>query len=992
MRFLKILNFIAAGLIFSVSLHAYIVNEKVQFADQLNLLAGWDGNGITGVGSEPNNFGWACTVISSTGWTQAGSGAVRYMDNAWAYAPGRMLFVRWDGAGGTTGASIYSLPVQLEANKTYEYRIKYTHHSNTKTDFILGVNSKSDNSGLSLVNQTLSPNTQSYKEAVFQISAPQTAKYYITIASNAGGMLGSIQGLSMVEIPSVLHLSDTIINLNFFNESKTIQVFPNGSSDSIHIQVDSPAKVSVQSLSSAGGEITLSSDNYQSGNAELNISQGVDILKLNIGLNFPEGFLPEKRIDTLTTNGAWCWFADPRSLYYKGTKEQTYFSWITTEGDIVVASYNHQTGEYLQKTVWANWQSDDHDNPSLLIRDDGRIIVFFAKHFGPPIKRMITTNPEDISSWSSDYELGNNVTYPYPFRIGKTVYVLYRGEASWHPHMVVSTDNGETFGAAKEFISGGGQRPYTRYAQGSDGSIHVAVTTGHPRNEPSNKIYYCRFKDNIFYRADGSVIKNFADGAVDISQLEVVYDASVGKGWIWDIALEPETGFPIMVYASFPTNDDHRYHYARWDGTKWKNIQITEAGKWFPQTPLGVDEYENNYSGGLILDYDDPTTVYLSKQVKGVFEIFKYKTADYGHSWDVKAITWNTPSHLLNVRPIVPRHHKKGYFDVIWMRGQYVFYANQQYHTSLVYTAADSAFDIQSLSVDPVSLEITKGESQKITVTYFPFLVNDKTVSWSSSNSNVVTVVDGLVTAVGVGNAVVTVQANNGVKTQSMVSVKERDLLTQAYFDFGTSASAVLSGAQGVSDADLFKNAYGWTNAPLTRSRTTGSDVELSDFNMSSTPLVFKTYFQNGLYNITVKQGDYDYAHDNMILKVNGTVRLASVNSALGQFQINKFEQSVTDNLLEFEFSDGGGSDANWVVNSLIIESIQTDLVHLNDYNPSELYDCDLYDISGKLINQTKSNFREFNQIVAQLNMKPGLYLMHLYNTNTRFATKVAVN
>lgn len=966
------------------------LNAQSKMVTEINLLAGWDGYGKTGAGSEPNNFGWACTVINSTGWTQSGSGSVRFMDNAWDYAPGRMLFVRWDGSGGTTGASIYSFPVELEASKTYEYKIKFAHHSNSKTDFILGINSKADNTGLSLVKATLSPNTQSFKEAAFQVSAPETGKYYITIASNASGMLGSIQGLTLFEIPSVLHLSDTIANLNYFNESKTFTVYPNGSNDSIYVSTTFPAKVSAKVLSSTGGEFSVSSDNYQSGLVHIGVYQGLDSVKLRVSLNFPEGFLPEKRVDTLTTNGAWCWFADPRSLYYKGEKEQTYFSWITTEGDIVVASYNHVTGEYLQKTVWANWQSDDHDNPSLLIRDDGRIIVFFAKHFGPPIKRMITTNPEDITSWGSDYELGNNVTYPYPFRIDKTVYVLYRGEASWHPHLVVSTDNGQTFGAPKEFISGGGQRPYTRYAQGTDGSIHVAVTTGHPRNEPANKIYYCRFKDNVFYRANGTVIKDFADGAVDISQLEVVYDARVGKGWIWDIALEPVTGYPIMVYASFPTNDDHRYHYARWDGTKWNNIQITEAGKWFPQTPSGVDEYENNYSGGLILDYDDPTTVYLSKQVKGVFELFKYKTADFGASWDIKAITWNTPSHLVNVRPIVPRHHKKGFFDVIWMKGEYVFYANQQYHTSLVYTAADSAFEMQSLEIDPGNIELSKGESQQLHVRYTPFLVNDRSLFWTSSDTSVVKVNNGKVSAVGIGNAIVSVEAKNGVKAQTMVSVKERLLLSSAFFDFGTSTSSVVEGAIQISDLHLLKGAYGWVSAPLTRNRTSGTDSELADFNMSATPMVFKVYVNNGLYTITVKQGDYDYAHDHMVLKVNGSVRLADVTSAIGQFQVNKFELDVVDNLLEFEFSDGGGSDANWVVNSLDIESLNTEILGVTDVNTSESRFA-VYDFTGKLIQSFNTNSRDFNQLIARLNVHPGFYLIRIANSQSNQIRKVVI-
>jgi len=40
----------------------------------INYLAGWDGNGLTGAGSEPNNFGWKATQESEFGWGVAAEG------------------------------------------------------------------------------------------------------------------------------------------------------------------------------------------------------------------------------------------------------------------------------------------------------------------------------------------------------------------------------------------------------------------------------------------------------------------------------------------------------------------------------------------------------------------------------------------------------------------------------------------------------------------------------------------------------------------------------------------------------------------------------------------------------------------------------------------------------------------------------------------------------------------------------------------------------
>ena len=47
---------------------------------------------------------------------------------------------------------------------------------------------------------------------------------------------------------------------------------------------------------------------------------------------------------TVTEDGAWCWFSDPRAVYYKGTYERTYTGFVTSGGDIMVAFKDHKTG------------------------------------------------------------------------------------------------------------------------------------------------------------------------------------------------------------------------------------------------------------------------------------------------------------------------------------------------------------------------------------------------------------------------------------------------------------------------------------------------------------------------------------------------------------------------------------------------------------------------------------------------------------------------
>ncbi len=62
-----------------------------------------------------------------------------------------------------------------------------------------------------------------------------------------------------------------------------------------------------------------------------------------------------------------------------------------------------------------------------------------------------------------------------------------------------------------------------------------------------------------------------------------------------------------------------------------------------------------------------------------------------------------------------------------------------------------------AISLNDSRLEIGKGQNVTLTVTYTPSDVTDKQVSWSSSNNDVATVADGVVTAVAAGTATITV-------------------------------------------------------------------------------------------------------------------------------------------------------------------------------------------------------------------------------------------
>ena len=397
---------------------------------------------------------------------------------------------------------------------------------------------------------------------------------------------------------------------------------------------------------------------------------------------------------TFAPSGAWVWFIDPRAVYHKGERERTWAGWVNDAGDIQVGAYDHASGEITRSTLHEKLQVDDHDDPALLVRPDGRLTAFYSGHGGPEMYYRTTERPGDISAWGEERRLPVNTegrygyTYPNPIHLSaedNRLYLFWRG-GNFKPNFSTTDDPTlapDSWAPAKTLIQGEGARPYVKYASNGEDTIHIAFTDGHPRREPTNSIYYMRYRDGALRGADGSRIAAMDGGLpVEPREADVVYDGrETGvRAWVWDVAAD-ERGRPVIVYAALPEKTEHRYRYARWTGEEWVDHEITPAGGWFPQTPEGETEPEPHYSGGVILDHNDPSTVYLSREIDGVFEIERWTTGDGGETWSHEPITANSEKN--NVRPVVPRNHPGGdtAAGLLWMHGDYIHYTD--YDTSI---------------------------------------------------------------------------------------------------------------------------------------------------------------------------------------------------------------------------------------------------------------------------------------------------------------------
>jgi len=310
-------------------------------------------------------------------------------------------------------------------------------------------------------------------------------------------------------------------------------------------------------------------------------------------------------------------------------------------------------------------------------------MVFFTKHGGPnPTFLFTMMKAEDITSWEkqelflNDMEtyqgLTNTNTYVNPVLLteeNNRIYLFWRGVDN-KPNYSFSDDLGRNWSKGRIFVLPERiyalRRPYMKVESNGKNKIVFAFTDGHPNVENENSIYFMYYKKGGLYNINNEKIGELGNTPVSPRQATVVYDAMITgkKAWIWDIALDSKEN-PVLVYVRFPDNSNHIYSYARWNGKKWTSCDLINSGGWFPDDKVR----EQNYSGGLVLDHENPGILYLSVKRGLKYEIEKWITKN-GSGWKAEAITNNSDRD--NVRPFAIRNATKGNpLQLLWMQNEY---------------------------------------------------------------------------------------------------------------------------------------------------------------------------------------------------------------------------------------------------------------------------------------------------------------------------------
>jgi len=246
-------------------------------------------------------------------------------------------------------------------------------------------------------------------------------------------------------------------------------------------------------------------------------------------------------------DGGWCWFGDPRALYFADRHRKTYVGWVDRSGDLTVASFDHRTRHVERAVLKRGLSVDDHNSPGLLMRANGHLSVYYTGVDRQRMHYRRASDPEDITNFGPEHDLPTNTagrrgyTYPNPIYLSeeKRVYLFWRG-AQWWPAFSRHSD-GNPWRPARTIMRIPGQRPYLKFASDGKNVIDIAYTEGNAGSFV-NSIYYLRYRAGAFRKTDGTRVARVGELPISPQDGERVYDArQTGvRAWVWDIALRPD--------------------------------------------------------------------------------------------------------------------------------------------------------------------------------------------------------------------------------------------------------------------------------------------------------------------------------------------------------------------------------------------------------------------------------------------------------------------
>ncbi len=174
---------------------------------------------------------------------------------------------------------------------------------------------------------------------------------------------------------------------------------------------------------------------------------------------------------------------------------------------------------------------------------------------------------------------------------------------------------------------------------------------------------------------------------------------------------------------------------------------------------------------------------------------------------------------------------------------------------ALVHIVVKGVIEPEQIILTQQTATMEIGDVLEVVATVLPENARDKSVVWQSSNEEIVTVENGVITAINGGTATVTATTSNGISSQIVVSVIIYGQLTGRVYERTASTSTLLSGVTVTI-----------TNGTYTNSVITGSDgtytfelLPYGTYQITATKTNYVTVTQDYSLSMAIAQNENIY-------------------------------------------------------------------------------------------------------------------------------------
>ncbi len=252
--------------------------------------------------------------------------------------------------------------------------------------------------------------------------------------------------------------------------------------------------------------------------------------------------------------------------------------------------------------------------------------------------------------------------------------------------------------------------------------------------------------------------------------------------------------------------------------------------------------------------------------------------------------------------------------------------------------------NVESIALNKETITIDVGQSETLTATIAPENATDKSVSWASSDNNIATVEDGIVTAIAKGNATITVTSTDGGHTATCeITVKD--------------AVAVSGIALDITEINMEKGDTQQLTATISPENATNKNVTWETGNpmvaiISDEGVVSAQGNGSTTISVTTEDGGHT-ATCNVIV---GTT---SIHQSASNF-VNVYPNPA-DNILSIDLSER-----------------QFDVLIIRDLTGKIVLQKNIQTATGNL----KINVQDFSE---------GIYILSLQNSLAEFNSKIII-